>query len=83
MAARVGADAGTGDHSCQSNPATEPEAHGDDLDARNHVFMRDARLPQRREAQVRDCDDGCPATIEEHEVDRVGEGPGVIESAND
>lgn len=71
VAAGVRASARAGDLSSQGNPATEPEAHGDDLNGRDHELVRDPRQPERRKSEVGDCDDGCPAAIEEHVVDCV------------
>lgn len=71
VAAGVGAGAGTGDLGCQGNPATEPEAHGDDLDGGDHEFVRHARQPEGGQAEVGDGDDGGPAAVKEHVVDCV------------
>lgn len=83
VAAGIGARAGAGDLSCQGNPTGEPQARGDDFDSGDDIFVRDARQPQRRESQVGNRDDKCPAAIEQHEVDGVGEGPLVVKSADD
>lgn len=75
MAARDLALAGLGDGCGETDPATEPETHGDDLDEGNHDFMRETREPERREAEVGDGDQSGPAAVEEHVVDQTREGP--------
>lgn len=83
VAAGIGAGAGAGDLSCHGNPTSEPQARGDHFNSGDDKFVRDARQPQRRESQVRNRDDSCPAAIEQHEIDGVGEGPLVVQSADD
>ena len=79
MAAGIVARSRGGDENSQSNPATEPEAAGGEFDKGNGEFMREAREGQRGEAEVGNHNGGCPAAVEEHEIDDIGVGPFVVE----
>lgn len=83
VAAGIVARLGFGNHNCQSDPATQPEGHGNELHGGDHDFMGEARKPDGGEAQVRHGDNESPAAIEEHVIDGIRERPIIVQGCND